>query len=118
MIKIKEIAPGVLKVTAPKKLKADDFAELAPKVDAIIKDGGKIRLLIDASKLEGWKDIPALETHASFVKDHQKAVERIAVIIGHEWQHWLVGSVKVFLHPEVRVFDKDQAIKAMQWITD
>jgi hypothetical protein len=117
MIRTKEIAPGVLMVTAPKELKADDFAELAPKVDAIIKGGGKLRLLIDASALEGWKNLPALETHASFVKDHQQAVDRIAVIIRHEWQHWLVGAVKVFLHPQVRVFDKSEAINAMEWIS-
>jgi hypothetical protein len=117
MIRIKEIAPGVFLVTAPQILKTNDFADFAPRVDAIIRADGKIRLLIDASALEGWKDIAALETHSSFVKKHQQAVERIAVIVRHDWQHWLVGAVKVFLHPEVRVFEKDGAINAMEWIT-
>jgi hypothetical protein len=118
MIKIEEVAPGVLKVVAPETLTADDFAELAPKVESIIKQGGKIRLLIDASHLKGWDDIAALEKHAAFVKAHQLKVERIAVIAAHDWQHWLVGAVKVFLHSEIRVFDKAEADEALRWIAD
>ena len=71
-----------------------------------MKQQDKIRLLIDASRLEGWENIAALENHAAFVKAHQQEVERIAVIARHEWQHWLVGAVRVFLHPDVKVFDK------------
>jgi hypothetical protein len=40
-------------------------------------------------------------------------VGRIAVIARHEWQHWLVRAVKVFLHPEIRVFDKIDADQAL-----
>jgi hypothetical protein len=118
MIKIEAIAPGVLKVVAPEKLTADDFTELAPKVDSILKQGGKVRLLLDASRLGGWEDIAALEKHAAFVKAHQQKVERIAVIATHEWQHWLVSAVKVFIHPEIRVFDTSDADQALQWVVD
>ncbi len=118
MIDIELIQPGIIKVVAPKTLSADDFKDLAPRADAIIHDGGKFRLLIDASQLEGWDDIAALEQHAAFVKAHQQSVDRIAVIARHEWQHWLVGAVKVFLHPDVKVFDKDDADQARKWIVD
>jgi hypothetical protein len=116
MIKIEHIAPNVLKVVAPARLGADDFAALAPQVETIIKKAGAVRLLIDASNLEGWENLPALEHHAAFVKTHQQKVERIAIIAAHEWQHWLVGAVKVFLHPEVRVFDASEAGEALHWI--
>ena len=116
MIKIETIAPDVLKIVAPEKLDADDFSELAAQVDAIIKQQGKIRLLIDASRLDGWENIAALEKHAAFVKAHQQKVERIAVIAGHDWQHWLVGAVKVFLHPEVKTFDKGNETEALHWL--
>jgi hypothetical protein len=118
MLKLEVIAPGVLKIVAPVKLGADDFAQLAPKVEAILKHEGKVRLLIDATQLEGWDNIAALEEHAAFVKAHQQKVERIAVIAAHEWQHWLVGAVKVFLHPQIRVFDKGDADQALRWIAD
>jgi len=116
MIKTEVIAPGVLKIVAPQKLAADDFAELAPKVEALMTQQGDIRLLIDASRLEGWENIAALENHAAFVKAHQQKVARIAVIARHEWQHWLVGAVKVFLHPDVRVFDQGEESAALHWL--
>jgi hypothetical protein len=118
MIKIEIVAPSVLKIIAPEKLNANDFAELAPQVESIVKRQGKIRLIIDASRLEGWANITALEAHAAFVKAHQQKVERIAVIVRHEWQQWLVGAVKVFLHPEVRAFDKVHESDALQWIAN
>lgn len=60
MLKTEILAPGVLKIVAPETLHADDFLALAPQVDAIIKDYGEIRLLIDASHLEGWTASPPL----------------------------------------------------------
>ncbi len=116
MIKTDVIAPGVLKIIAPGKLNADDFLELAPQVEALIKQNGLIRLLIDASRVDGWENINALEKHVTFVKAHQQKVERIAIIARHDWQRWLVGAVKVLLHPEVRTFDKGEENEATRWL--
>jgi hypothetical protein len=116
MIETEVIAPDALKIVVPGRLTADDFRQLAPQVEAIIKEHGKIRLLIDATQLEGWQDISAFEAHATFVKDHQAKAERIAVIAPHEWQHWLIGLARVFLHPEVKAFDKDQERDACNWL--
>jgi hypothetical protein len=115
-IKIDIISDNVLRITAPEKLKADDFRQIAPQVDSIISRYGKIRLLIDASGFNGWENITAFENHAGFVKNHQRKVDRIAVIVAHDWQHWLVGAVRVFLHPEVRAYDKGHESEALQWI--
>jgi hypothetical protein len=43
-------------------------------------------------------------------------VARIAVIARHEWQHWLVVAVRVFLHPDVKVFDKGDENAALDWL--
>lgn len=110
------IAPAVLKIVAPEKLKAEDFAEIAPEVDETLKRFGTIRLLIDATHLEGWETMAALEKHIGFVKDHQARVERIALITGHDWQAWLIGAVKLFVHPEVKAFDKSETQDALRWI--
>lgn len=116
MIKAQRIADGVLKVVAPKKLKSGDFAELAREIEPIVRQSGHLRLLIDASDLEGWKDLTALEEHAAFVKSHQDKVDRIAVIAAHEWQRWLISAIKVFLHPEVRVFQNHHEDEALRWL--
>ncbi len=116
MIKIDNISDNALRITAPETLKADDFHQIAPRVDSIISRYGKIKLLIDASEFNGWENIAAFENHAGFVKSHQQKVDRIAVIVAHDWQHWLVGAVRVFLHPEVRAYDKGNESEALKWI--
>jgi hypothetical protein len=88
MIKTEIISDNILRITAPEKLKADDFRQIAPQVESMISRYGKIRLLIDASGFSGWED-----NHAGFVKNHQQKVDRIAVTVAHNWQHWLIGAV-------------------------
>jgi len=118
LIKTEIISDNVLRITAPEKLKADDFRQIAPQVDSIISRYGKIRLLIDASGFNGWENIAAFGNHAGFVKSHQQKVDLIAVIVAHNWQHWLIGAVRVFLHPEVRAYDKGHESEALQWVLE
>jgi hypothetical protein len=105
MITTEIISDNALRITAPEKLKADDFRQIAPQLDSMISRYGTIKLLIDASGFNGWENIAAFGNHAGFVKNHQRKVDRIAVIVAHNWQHWLIGAVRVFLHPEVRAYD-------------
>ena len=116
MIKTEIISPNALRITVPVKLKVDDFRQIAPQVDSIIRQFGKIRLLIDASQFDGWENIAALENHAAFVESHQQRVERIAVVVAHDWQHWIVGMMRIFVHPEVKAYGQGQESEALQWI--
>ena len=118
MIKTELISANALRIIAPDKLKADDFRQIAPQGDSIISRYGKIRLLIDASGFNGWENIAAFGNHAGFVKSHQQKVDLIAVIVAHNWQHWLIGAVRVFLHPEVRAYDKGHESEALQWVLE
>lgn len=118
MIKIEAVRDNVMRVTAPEKLKADDFQKIAPQVNSILQRYGKVKLLIDATAFNGWENIAAFENHAAFVKSHQQKIDRIAVIIAHDWQHWLIGAVRVFLHPQVRAYDKGHESEALQWIVE
>lgn len=118
MIKTEVISDNALKITIPEKLTADDFRQIAPQVDSLIGEYGKIRALIDASGFKGWENIAAFESHAGFVKNHQQKVDRIAVVVAHNWQHWLIGAVRVFLHPEVKAYDKGLESEALQWLSE
>jgi type II secretory pathway component PulK len=116
MIKTEIISANTLRIVVPEKLKADDFLQIAPQIDSLIAQQGKIRLLVDASGFNGWENIEAFEKHAGFIKTHQQKVERIAVIAGHEWQHWVIGAVRVFVHPQVKAYDKGHESEALQWL--
>ena len=116
MIKTELISPRALKITVPEKLKAGDFRQITSQIDSLIKQQGKIRLLIDASNFSGWENMTAFEKHIGFVKDHQQKVERIAVIVGQDWQHWIVATIRMFVHPEVMAYDLRDQDKALKWI--
>lgn len=116
MIETEVISANALKITLADKLKADDFSQVAPQVDSLIRQHETIRLLIDATGFDGWENVAALEKHARFVKDHQQKVGRIAVIAAHDWQRWLIGTVRTFVHPEVKAYDKAHEGEALQWI--
>ena len=116
MIKTEVISANVLRITVPDKLKADDFRHIAPQIDSLIRQYGKVRLLIDASGFSGWENIEAFENHAGFVKHHQQNVERIAVIAAHDWQRWLTAAVRIFVHPEARAYDKSHESEALEWL--
>ena len=116
MIKTDIISANALRLIAPKKLKAEDFRQFRPQIDSLISRHGKIRLLIDGSGFDGWENIAALQAHAGFIRSHQQKIERIAVIARHNWQHWVIGAVRMFLHPEVRAYDRNHENEALQWI--
>lgn len=116
MIAIVTITGNLLEITAPEKLAIDDFRQIATQFDAVINEFGVVRLLIYASAFGGWENIAAFEEHAEFVKKHQQKVERIAFITSHDWHRWLIGAVRIFLHPEIRAFDTGQQAEALRWI--
>jgi hypothetical protein len=116
MIKIAVVSGNFVRIKAPEKLKADDFREITPQVDSILARHGKIRLMVDFSAFKGWENMEAFENHISFIKNHYQKIDRIAVVVGHEWQRWLAGAIKVFLHLNMRVFDKKHEDEALRWI--
>lgn len=117
MIKIKTIGKNIIKLKITEPLKSSDFEAITKHVNPILKEYKKARLLIDATVFSGWKNIKACEQHFSFVKAHHMNIERIALIAGYAWQHWVIGAIKIFVHPEIKVFDKDQQEEAKKWVT-
>ena len=118
MIQTELLAPNTLKIVLPEKIQSGDFQNVAPQVESVI-ERGKINLLIDASAFDGWEDPAAFRAHATFVGGQvrpRQNVERLAVIIGHEWQRALVAVLSTFLHPHVRAFDKADLAQAIDWV--
>jgi SpoIIAA-like len=116
MIKTEIISTNALRIIAPEKVNAEDSRQIAPQVDSLISQHGRIRLLVDASRFNGRENFAAFANHVWFIKNHQRKVERIAVIAARDWQHWVIGAVRMFLHLEVRAFDKSHESEALQWI--
>ncbi len=111
-------SPGsnVVCVKIKDQLHAEDFGAVAPKADQLIGEHGKIRVLLDLTDFHGWADVSAARTHFSFIKDHHHKVERIAIIAGKQWQHWIAAVVGTFVAAEEKCFDEAEADEARSWI--
>lgn len=116
MIEIKNEDSKLIEISVKDTLESEDFCKLGEIADNLIKKHGNVRVIVDASNFNGWANIDAAEKHFGFVKDHHQKVERLAIIVGHMWQHWVVAMARVFLHPDVKLFDKGQVKEARQWI--
>ena len=118
MIRFEPISASATKVVLSETLTVADFRQLGPQLDAMIDRHGRIRLLIDATDFGGWESFKAFELHTGFVKTHQMYVERLAVIVGRDWQRWLVDTLRMVLHPEAKAFDKGREAEAARWIAE
>jgi SpoIIAA-like len=118
MIRLEPISAAAMKVVPSEKLTVADFRQLGPQIDAMIDRSGRIRVVVDVTEFGGWENLKAFEIHAGFVKTHQMYVERLALIAGHDWQDWLVDTLRMFLHPQAKAFEKRHEGEAMRWIAE
>lgn len=116
MIRIENISTNIVKIKASRKITYTDFQRITPDIDKLIKKHGEIKLLIDATELTGWRGFHAFRQHIGFVITHQKHVEKIAVIISHNWQRCVAGVMRMFVHPQIRTFDKNHEKEAKEWV--
>jgi hypothetical protein len=116
MINVETLEDNIIKLQVTGTLEESDFHKISTSVDQLINAHGTIKLLIDATEFNGWANTEAAKTHFTFVRDHQKKIDQVALVAGHEWQHWIVVIASVFVHPEVKAFDKDGIIQAESWL--
>ena len=116
---IETISDNALKVVMPAKLTADDVAQLAQRLDGLIAQRSRIRLLFDLTNFGGWENMEALGAHMDqlkFVQERIQHIDRIAIIAGYPWQHQLFSWITNVVHTQAKVFDKGQDAAATEWL--
>ncbi|QFT55103.1 hypothetical protein FIU95_11105 [Microbulbifer sp. THAF38] len=107
----------VLQIRPRGKFRAEDFHQLAEKIDPIIREQGRIEgLLIDAQDFAGWEDFVAMISHFRFVQDHEKHIQRIAVVSDNPVLKFMPHLVCHFISAEVRPFPQDEYSEALAWL--
>jgi SpoIIAA-like len=100
-----DMKDGILHLYPKDALDRDDFAELSQVVDPyILEHGGLNGMIIEADAFPGWDTLGAMAAHFRFVKDHHKAIRKIAVVtdspIGgaaeHLAAHFVSAKIKHF----------------------
>lgn len=118
MLKISNESEGnVLILEAESKLTDEDYKQvLIPRLEAIIEEQGKARLLLDmGDQFQGWEARAAWDD-AYFGLSHRKDFEKMAVIADRRWVEWAFKVASPIFSGEMKAFLPSERSEAHRWI--
>jgi hypothetical protein len=98
-------------------LSRDDFDAIARHIDPVIEAGGQLDgLIIKTRSFPGWESLGGLIEHFRFVRDHHRAIQRVALVTDTPLANLLPAIVGHFVSAEVRQFNFDDDDDAIEWM--
>ena len=115
-VALKETNGGkVLEIQLTGKLAKQDYEHFVPAVERLVKDHGKIRLLVEMHDFHGWT-AGALWRDFDFEAKHFSDIERMAIVGETKWQHGMSIFCKPFTTASIRYFDHAAIDQARAWL--
>ena len=108
---------SILHVHPKGALEKSDFVQLANAVDPYIEKTGSLHgLIIDAPAFPGWDNFGAMAAHFRFVRDHQKRIEKIAVVTDSAFGNVAEHLASHFVAAKIRHFPAGELEAAREWV--
>jgi translation initiation factor IF-3 len=115
-VALKETKGGkVLEIQLTGKLAKEDYEHLVPAVERLVKEHGRIRILVEMRDFHGWT-ARALWQDIKFDAKHFKDIERVAMVGETKWQHGMAIFCQPFTTASIRYFDHAAIDQARDWI--
>jgi hypothetical protein len=116
-----EVMPGsqgnVLGLKASGKVTDADYKDiLIPRLESIIKDHGKARLLFDFDDQFHEYEPLAVWDDTVFGVKHKNDFEKIALVGGPKWIEWATRISAVFMSGTVKTFSAPETQEAWSWL--
>jgi hypothetical protein len=109
---------GVLVVEVTDPLRAQDFDALAATADAWLATHDELPgVVVHARTFPGWENIGGLLRHMRFVRDHHRAVRRVALAADTRLADLVPRLAEHFVKAEIRHFGYDELDEAVAWAT-
>ncbi len=115
MINLEVISKNIVKIKLVGKLQVGDFPLIAPQIDGLIQQYGRIRIIGDGTEFKGWENENAFKEHVHFVMLRHRKIERVAIIPGKLWQSIILNIAKRVVRIEIRTFKRKQTEEAKSW---
>jgi hypothetical protein len=84
-------------------------------VERLVKEHGKIRMLVNMLDFHGWT-AGALWEDIKFDAKHFNDIERIAIVGETQWEHGMAIFCKPFTIAKIRYFDSAAGSEALVWL--
>ena len=107
----------VLTVKAVGTLTKEDYEAFVPRVEHLMQQFGKIRILFEMKDFHGWS-AGALWEDIKFDIRHFRDIERLALVGDRKWEKGMSVFCKPFTAAKVKYFDVSGAEEARDWIQD
>jgi hypothetical protein len=115
-VTLKESNSGkVLEVQLTGKLAKEDYERFVPVAERLVKEHGKIRMLVEMHDFHGWT-AGAVWEDIRFDARHFTDIERLAMVGETKWQHGMAVFCKPFTAAEIRYFDHAAIDQARAWL--
>ena len=105
----------LLEVQLSGKIDKGDYEHFAPAVERLVKQHGKIRVLVEMRDFHGWTP-GALWQDIKFDAKHFNDIERIAMVGETKWQHGMSVFCKPFTGAKLRYYDHGAIEEARAWL--
>lgn len=97
------------------KLAKSDYEAFVPLVEEVVKEYGKIRMLVTMHDFHGW-EIGALWEDIKFDAKHFSDIERLAMVGETKWQKWMATFCRPFTTAKIKYFESTEVDEARKWI--
>lgn len=112
---ISQLGDAALELNVFGKLQKEDYEAFVPKAESRIAKQGKLDLLINVSRLEGWTP-SALWEDLKWDAKHYSDVTRLAIVSDDSDKEWMATLSKPFTGAEVEHYPATQLDKARRWV--
>lgn len=115
-VKLNETNDGkLLEIQLSGKIIREDYDLFVPKVEKLVKEYGKIRMLVELHDFHGWT-AGALWEDIKFDANHFSDIERLAIVGETKWEHGMAIFCKPFTTASIRYFDREAINEARIWL--
>jgi hypothetical protein len=115
-VTVKETSGGkVLEIELTGRLQKQDYEHFLPTVERLVKEHGKIRMLVEMHDFHGWS-AGALWEDIKFDLKHFRDIERLAIVGEKAWERGMAASCKPFTTAKVRYFERSAIEEARAWL--
>jgi hypothetical protein len=106
---------NVVTVTIWSEITEDDCDLFVPRIQRLIEERGKLRLLVKLLDFNGWS-AGVVWDDTKFATTHFNDVVRLAIVGDKSWQEGVAPFCKPFPRAAARYFDMNESDEADAWL--
>lgn len=108
---------NLLSIKITGKLEKADYEQFGTEVENLIRQHGKIRVLLEMADFHGWT-AGALWEDIKFDMKHFNDIERLALAGDSKWEKGMAVFCKPFTTAKVRYFERSKIDEAKRWLKE